>query len=136
MPEPAPQPPPNRTFSSQQDVTPIHGHEADPNWTGTDRAGHVHAMVDRAYPTLRVVSEHVACDPECCDGYDIDHYECVQCGERITPGTRRATYQMVGSTRYWVDGRPVSREEYDTELAAHYALVRQWQEYQQRRPAT
>lgn len=67
---------------------------ADPRWTHTDAAGHAHHYKN-GYPTLSyVVDEQHWCngdeglgphDPHW--AVDRSHYECLVCGEHITPGT-------------------------------------------------
>jgi hypothetical protein len=122
----------NRTFEVRQPVDPIHGWTANERWTYTDKAGHVHRYDDRyepltgtCYPTLLRRSEHVPCDDwECgCDGHDREWYVCHLCDQVIRPSVRPATWYRALRAEYFVDGRPVTRAEYETELVLFLALV-------------
>src|SRR5579859_3454487 len=64
----------------------------DEHWKFTDAAGHEHSYGTEAfhYPTLNEIYEDEPCaahgeDP---DYYPLSHYECMDCGEHITPGTK------------------------------------------------
>jgi hypothetical protein len=110
-----------KSFSVDQDVQYLHGHGPDEKWTYTDKAGHAHHY-DNGYPTLRAIITHVPCpDWECgCDGFDVTHYECPECGERINPGTKPQTYRYAGRATYHIDGVAVSEAEFKRQTAYHF----------------
>lgn len=91
----------------------------DKDWTFTDAQGHQHRW-DNGYPTLRyVVDEEDYVIVE--DGHPEEypgsgHYECVTCGEHITPGmkgpSRWCTFEP-GSVRYTLDGLEITKDEAD-----------------------
>jgi hypothetical protein len=67
----------------------------DPQWSHTDSHGHTHRWArtgrgwntERDIPTLHPEVEHVDCDgDDYCEGYDITHWHCAQCGEQVEPG--------------------------------------------------
>lgn len=119
--------PPDRNYTVSQPCTPVHGHELDPNWVYTDKAGHEHRPVDGKYPSLQTQTEFVPCDdPECCDGYDAEYTECVQCGERISIGTRPATFYQTGYASYLIDGVPVTQGEYEQSLKGYLEWAEKW----------
>lgn len=88
----------------------------DPNWTHTDRAGHVHRWIDGTLPTL---VHHTA------DLYDAEEgdytdtwWQCRECddevvpGYEVVPGTGHGFRTFVpGTTSYYIDGRPATKAE-------------------------
>jgi hypothetical protein len=64
--------------------------DLDRNWTFTDRNGHRHYCDYEAadhYPTLLAVYDEDHWCADCGGDYaPLDHYECRQCGEQVTPG--------------------------------------------------
>lgn len=89
--------------------------QPDPNWRATDSHGHEHHYADGSdrYPTLTtVVGEPYWCD-DCRDEHQDSWYECRQCGEKITPGTRVDTTPryIAGPARYYWNGEPISQEK-------------------------
>lgn len=85
---------------------------ADEGWRFSDAAGHEHYYRD-GYPTLvAVVDDRYWCD-DCGDEHIDSHWECPQCGERITPGLvgpdcfRRFA---PGRAKWTLDGQPISEE--------------------------
>lgn len=111
-----------RTFSASQPRQPVYGRGPDKAWVYVDKEGHAHSYAD-GYPTLVERSVHVPCDdPECfsggyCDGYEATWYECSLCGERIRPTSVDAVYYIAGRAEYWIDGEPVTVEEFNEQLA-------------------
>jgi hypothetical protein len=75
--------------------------DLDRNWTQVDRNGHRHYCDYEAadhYPTLLAVYDEDHWCEDCGGGCaPIDHWECRQCGEHITPG-------MTGPGTAWVPG--------------------------------
>jgi len=86
--------------------------------------GHEHAYVDRGYPTLTwVVDEEDYVIFE--DGYPEEypgsgHYECSECGQEIQPaliGPSPYREFIPGMTSYFIDGEPITEDEYRTIVA-------------------
>jgi hypothetical protein len=111
------------TVSSKEIETTSYLPRPDSGWSFTDAHGHEHQAVSEDdnsvdYPTLRwVVDEKDYVVDE--DGYPEEypgsgHWECVTCGEHITPSTigpspwREFT---PGPRSYYLDGQPISAEE-------------------------
>jgi hypothetical protein len=113
----------NRNFEIRQDRTPLFGWGPDKKWRYTDKAGHEHRYED-GYPTLKEVIEFVPCGYEdCnCDGHEISHYECPECGERIRPGVAQETHYSYGRKQYYVDGAQVPEEQYWAELRSCFPI--------------
>jgi hypothetical protein len=62
--------------------------ERDPDWRYTDRAGHAHAYGPNfTLPTLwwHKVPEY----DEDGEEYDAGYYQCLECGQKVTPGRRQ-----------------------------------------------
>lgn len=60
----------------------------DLNWEFLDAQGHFHAYGEKdSLPTLKTRIEHVECDGSCGDGegYDVTHWHCELCDEKIEP---------------------------------------------------
>lgn len=91
------------------------GPQPDPVWRTRDSHGHEHHYADaiNRYPTLQLVSgEPYWCDG-CCDEHRDTWYECRQCHDKITPGTRidHNPKWIAGPTYYSLDGEPISEDE-------------------------
>lgn len=98
----------------------------DPTWCHVDGQGHVHQWCLKGTdipatnydPTARysVPSLRWILDFPGDDEYpDVGHYECRRCGERVEPGRTADTTRryMPGLASYFVDGRLVSKEEFE-----------------------
>lgn len=116
----------NRSFrveTEEVDVTTGPLPERDPEWIYTDHQGHVHALVDGEYPTLRWVDDEPYWCEEHQEEHETGHYECVQCGEQIEPGTRLRgggiRKFVPGLKSYFVDDELVDEETYKRELKAN-----------------
>jgi len=85
----------------------------DEAWTYTDQRGHEHYWRD-GYPTLRYVVDETYWCGDCRDEHTEGHYECLECGEHITPGMRPPSMVrefMPGLKSFYLDDQPVSVEE-------------------------
>jgi hypothetical protein len=102
----------------------VEGLVADEKWRFTDSNGHEHAYGETRgdrYPTLRyVVDEWCYRDHGLYGGSDPDghpaagHYECLQCGETIRPGSREARNPerlVLTSVATYLNGEYVPKEE-------------------------
>jgi len=95
-------------LEARQDVTVVHieGHSVpDEAWRFTDAAGHGH-YYRGGYPTLKEVWYLGWCG-RCRDTHDegeiLDHYECAECGEDISPAvtwTGPSAVQLPGLRSY------------------------------------
>jgi len=78
----------------ERDVQQVHYdsyREFDPGWRFADAAGHEHYRDGNAFPTLRthwLTGWCGRCGDTHGEGEIADYYTCLQCGERIEPGTR------------------------------------------------
>src|SRR5690349_8267011 len=100
----------------------------DTSWDVVDAAGHSHRWyvngeVAQGYdhlqsystPTLRWVKDETGYWEDG-ESYDIGHYECRECGERVEdPRYTADSYRrfMPGLASYEIDGRSVSQEDFD-----------------------
>jgi hypothetical protein len=98
----------------------------DERWTYTDRAGHEHRYDKQApgdyYPTLSWVIDETYYCPDCHDEHTEGHWECPQCGERITPGSAgpdRFRRYIPGLTHYYLNDEEITKDEYQR-LAAEF----------------
>lgn len=96
----------------------------DKNWHYIDAQGHEHSMVDREYPTLRLMIDSVEtyfcadCGEEHTE--TVSHYECLICAQRIKPGrttdfSRRYEPGMQHAT---LNGEPISMERAEEIIAS------------------
>jgi hypothetical protein len=92
--------------------------KADERWRFTDSHGHEHRWHpgNDPYPTLRPVYEEPGWCDTCHEVHEdlIDHMECRQCGDTVTPGTTGPGTEMIpGMTSYYLDDQPISPEEFE-----------------------
>lgn len=120
---------PEITFEIHRDYEEFWNMNApDERWTFTDAAGHIHryGSDDDPYPTLVERSERVEDWDE--DGEDASYnrtwHECRLCGEVIRPGTTERMESIPGLIHYWVNGKPVMKDEYDR-LFAEFKAARE-----------
>jgi hypothetical protein len=104
--------------------------EADPEWSFTDGHGHEHRWqnyeikgglwVEGAeLPTLRWVVDEEWVDE---DGDDREegHYECIECGDKVTPGRRMppaVCRTIPGMRHFYIDGEEVDEETFRRKLS-------------------
>lgn len=114
----------------------------DPAWRYTDPAGHVHQWFrDGApaisyspgsryeLPTLDLVEDppiYVDDGDGFVDELSQSHYECSQCRAEVVPGTKADDCkQWIAGLQYFaIDGRTVSRQEFEREAARELAKLR------------
>jgi len=95
---------------------------ADKDWAYTDRQGHPHRWVEGGshYPSLIWVVDQTYWCEDCEEEHTDGHEECRYCGEHVTPGTvgppGHREY-IPGMTSYYLDGEPVTPEQYQALLA-------------------
>jgi hypothetical protein len=119
------------------DVTSIH--RPNTGWTFTDTKGHTHRWhfegdgeikpateynprLSYFVPTIHFVQDGVRYYEDDDEPTPYGHYECNECGARVEPGycaDACRTY-IPGLIYYKIDGRPVTKEEFDRELYQHY----------------
>ena len=82
-----------RLLSMSEETTPgvfadtMGGTVPDLRWKFTDEAGHRHVYgQDKSLPSLKAVTERVTVHGDSWE--EIDHYECIACGEEVTPGVK------------------------------------------------
>jgi hypothetical protein len=99
----------------------------DKHWTFTDAQGHEHFWSE-GWPSLRWVvdqEDYVIIE----DGYPEEypgsgHYECILCGEEISPGmTGPSPFRefIPGMVSYYLDGEPITEEQYREIVAEQIA---------------
>jgi hypothetical protein len=102
--------------------------DQDHGWKFTDAAGHHHAWAAGGgewpspanYPTLKIVVDEIYWCGDCRDEHTHEHLECVQCGERIYPGTTGpGTIYVDGPVTITYNGEEISQEQAD-QLIAEY----------------
>jgi hypothetical protein len=85
----------------------------DRAWTFADAQGHAHHWRD-GWPTLTwVVDDEAWCD-DCNDTHQEGHWECVLCGEPITPGmTSASPYRefLPGLATCTLNGYPIAASD-------------------------
>lgn len=89
--------------------------DIDANWKYTDKAGHRHYCdYDGSvhYPTLAVIQDGTWWCEDCGDEHEDSHLACLQCGERITPGTTGPGRKWIpGRVNATIDGEPATMDE-------------------------
>jgi hypothetical protein len=121
-----------RTFEMERELIEVTSmSRADPNWSFTDPAGHLHQwwqekpfrpMTDYSpngryiVPGLRWVEDEKYWEDE--DWHTTGHWECRKCGAEVRPGTCADTHTqyMAGITSYRIEGRLVSKPEFERQL--------------------
>lgn len=95
-----------------------HGHKhqwhVDLTPKGTLPAAHYDPRRRYSLPTLRRVVTTQGGD----DYPDIYHYECLECGDHVEPGSRPddTSQYITGFQRYYINDEPVSREYFEQRL--------------------
>lgn len=108
---------PEGELTFEQDGEWIHGSRRvpDPKWRTTDSHGHEHRHTEGPdlYPTLTTVQGEPYWCADCRDEHQDSWYECRQCGEKITPGTRVDTTPkyIAGPVHYYWNGDPITTEQ-------------------------
>lgn len=84
----------------------------NPDWTYTDKAGHVHQWTGDEILTMCQVDDGTVVYGE---EFTVWHWECRECGEHIMPGRNpsKGVGFMPGLMHYRVNGREVSKAEYE-----------------------
>jgi hypothetical protein len=113
-----------RTERSMMEATSLH--RPNERWTHTDRHGHIHQWWTNGapatsyrptdhfiVPTLHWVQTGVEYTEDG-DEIPIGEHRCVRCEEKVEPGYKPddCTQYVPGLTRYLINGRSVSKEEY------------------------
>lgn len=78
----------------------------DPNWAYVDRAGHPHTYASRGVSFAVVVDGTEWCH-DCNEHHTMEHFECVDCTEKINPGMTGPTpYReyVAGPTEAYLEG--------------------------------
>lgn len=88
----------------------------DPNWSGTDIAGHNHNTKSLKLTTHEVRDTHFCLD--CNDDHERIWRACNECGDLIEPGTivttpAYTTKPILVNRRYYRDGEEILRQEFE-----------------------
>ena len=97
--------------------TDSHGHEHF--WTFRGKRGHYSPTAKAELPTLRRVVTGTGYYPDG-EPYDIAHYECRECGERVEPRSKTDDYRQFipGPRRCYINDEPVTPEAFEAAVRA------------------
>jgi hypothetical protein len=114
--------PDGRVFEREQsmvDVTSARG-RPDDHWRFTDKAGHAHFYgPEHSLPTLKAIT-YKWCSEDGDEYESVRHYECVLCGEKVTPGRVYGERQVIaGIASFYIDGVNVAGDVFQAEVAKY-----------------